>query len=433
MFKTPLARIIPKEETGLDVQLRFEVEFSIMREPFAEIGKARSVRTQHGKRGIRIMNIKTKRESNLELLRIFSLMMIILHHLVYHCFYPQLTDPTYIEHFGNDLFTEPIFSKRLLIPEFILPFGKVAVIIFMMISGYFLIVREGNINLKATAGKLISQVLFAACFLTIVSSLCYAFSSGAQNQYLSPASISWFNDQWWFAGFYFLIVTAGAIFLNKILNRMPKETYMASILVLFAVLSFDFSGTLINNVSQGLRILLAGLLGYMWGGYCRRFDPLKNVRLWTLFFLMILLFTAVGLSYYNATMDHIISYKDSGAGYPFHQLAYTSAWYEYGIVPLGFSVILFELFRRIKIRNSVLINVAAAAVFMVFLTHDNPLVRNYWRYADDWVSLMYNNVLLFAVKLLGRAILTYLAGFGVWLLYQGLLWILKKMKPLFLR
>ena len=379
------------------------------------------------------MNTKTERESNLELLRIFSMLMIILHHLVYHCFYPQLTDPVYIEHFGNDLFTNPIFSKRLLIPEFILPFGKVAVIIFMMISGYFLVVREGKISLKKTAGKLISQIFFAACFLTIVSSLCYALSSGDQTQNLTPASVSWFNDEWWFAGFYFLIVTAGAIFLNKILNRMSKETYLTSILVLFAVLSLDFSGTLINNIAQGLRVFLAGLLGYMWGGYCRRFDPLKDVRLWTLFFLMVLLFAATGLSYYNATMDHINSYIESGAGYTFHQLAYTSAWYEYGIVPLSFSVILFELFRRIKIKNSALINFAATASFMVYLIHDNPFVRNYWRYADDWISLMHNNVILFTAKLFGRAILTYLAGFIVWLLYKGILWTLRKMRPLFLK
>lgn len=377
------------------------------------------------------MNIKTQRESNLELLRIFSMIMIILHHLIYHCFYPQLTDPVYIDHFANDFFTDPIFSKRLLIPEFIVPFGKIGVIIFMMISGYFLIVKEGKIDLRKSAVKLISQVLFAACFLMITASVLYAFGSGDQKQYLVPASISWFNSEWWFAGYYFLIVTAGAVWLNKALNRLSKETYLALILVLFAILSFQFSGSLIDNLSGGLRAFLAGLLGYMWGGYCRRFDPLKDLHRGTFFILLILLFAVIGLSYYNAAMDHINSYLASGAPYTFHQPAYISVYLEYSIIPLSLSVIIFELFRRIKIRTGRIINFAAGASFMVYLIHDNPFVRNYWCYADDWVSLIHNNVIMFPVRLFGRAVLIYLMGFIVYLLYKAVLWALGKMRPLF--
>ena len=377
------------------------------------------------------MNIKTQRESNLELLRIFSLLMIILHHLIYHCFYPQLTDPVFIDHFANDLFTAPIFSKRLLIPEFIVPFGKIGVIIFMMISGYFLIVKEGKIDLKKSAVKLISQVLFAACFLMITASVLYAFGSGDRKLYLVPASISWFNSEWWFTGYYFLIVTIGAVCLNKTLNRLSKETYLALILVMFAILSFQFSGSLIDNFSTGIRVFLAGLLGYMWGGYCRRFDPLKDLRLRTFFVLVLMLFAVIGLSYYNAAMDHIHSYFESGSPYTFHQIAYASAYPEYSIIPLSLSVIIFELFRRIRINTSRIINTTAAASFIVYLIHDNPFVRNYWCYADDWISLIRNNVILFPVKLLGRAVLIYLMGFIIYLLYKAVLWALGKMRPLF--
>ena len=372
------------------------------------------------------MKGKTERESNLELLRIFSLLMIILHHLIYHCFYPQLTNQVHAEHIAKDLFTDPIFSKRLLIPEFIAPFGKIAVILFMMISGYFLISREGRINLRSISVKLIGQVLFAACFLTVLSSALYAFGSETQKQHLIPADISWFNSEWWFAGFYFLIVTAGALWLNKAVNRLSEEAYLTLILGLFALLSFQFSGTLFDNISPGLRVFLAGLLGYLWGGFCRRFDPLKRVRLWALFGLIVLLFAVIGISYYNGVMSHISSYYDSGTNSPYRQPAYLSAYPEYGIIPLSLSVLIFELFRRIRIGSNRIINFLAAASFMVYLIHDNPLVREYWCYADDWVGLLSNDPLLFTAKLAGRALLVYLMGVLVYLLYKGLLLALAK-------
>ena len=83
------------------------------------------------------------------------------------------------------------------------------------------------------------------------------------------------------------------------------------------------------------------------------------------------------------------------------------------------------------IRTSRIINFAAGASFMVYLIHDNPFVRNYWCYADDWVSLIHNNVIMFPVKLFGRAVLIYLMGIVVYLLYKAVLWALGKMRPLF--
>ena len=76
-------------------------------------------------------------------------------------------------------------------------------------------------------------------------------------------------------------------------------------------------------------------------------------------------------------------------------------------------------------------SVVNGASFMVYLIHDNPFVRNYWCYADDWVSLIHNNVIMFPVRLFGRAVLIYLMGFIVYLLYKAVLWALGKMRPLF--
>ena len=83
------------------------------------------------------MNIIEKpRESNFELLRIIAMLMIICFHIV--CvFDSQLKSPSSYEIIDGSLFHEPIFYKRLLIAEFITPFGKTGDTIFILICGYF--------------------------------------------------------------------------------------------------------------------------------------------------------------------------------------------------------------------------------------------------------------------------------------------------------
>ena len=66
---------------------------------------------------------KKSRSSNIELLRIAAMMMIILHHMVVHCIYVQLTDASSIARMNNGLFNHPFFYKKLLILASIVPSG----------------------------------------------------------------------------------------------------------------------------------------------------------------------------------------------------------------------------------------------------------------------------------------------------------------------
>lgn len=55
---------------------------------------------------------KKSRSSNIELLRIAAMMMIILHHMVVHCIYVQLTDASSIARMNNGLLTIHSFTKN---------------------------------------------------------------------------------------------------------------------------------------------------------------------------------------------------------------------------------------------------------------------------------------------------------------------------------
>jgi len=78
-----------------------------------------------------------KRDSNFELLRIISMLMIISYHIVLHCISIQLTDKTSITEWENGWFNQPFFYKKLCILNLILPMGNTANNIFILITGYF--------------------------------------------------------------------------------------------------------------------------------------------------------------------------------------------------------------------------------------------------------------------------------------------------------
>ena len=80
-----------------------------------------------------------KRKTNYELLRIIAMAMIVMHHICVHCIYPELTDMRLIELYKNGYYVEPVFFPRLILLEFPATFGKIGDVIFLLISGYFLI------------------------------------------------------------------------------------------------------------------------------------------------------------------------------------------------------------------------------------------------------------------------------------------------------
>lgn len=114
-----------------------------------------------------VKDIKPSRDSNIELLRIIAMVLIILSHIVIHCIGVQLTDTTSIIRLDNGLFNNPVFYKKLLILVSFTPVGIVGNVIFVIISGYFMVNRE--INIGKTAKKLLIQLGYSVIILIIIS------------------------------------------------------------------------------------------------------------------------------------------------------------------------------------------------------------------------------------------------------------------------
>ena len=385
--------------------------------------------------------LTAKRESNLELLRIVAMLLIILHHIVIHSFYPQLTDETVMEFFHTGVFNHPKFYSQLLLPEALLPLGKAANGMFLMISGYFLIERGCTVDLRKVSRKLFPQIVFAA-ILVIVVPFALSLSYPNEREFGTLLGIGVFNEDWWFVGYYFLIVTIGAIFLNRRTWECSRKTYSTLLIVLFVLVTLSFSGFFLEGIAGGLRTVCAGLFCYLWGGYVKKYQPLKNVRVSTLLLIFAVIFVLIGISYYNATQVAINEYlqeiKELKAlkikpEQDFIQVYKAIEYPEYSIVSVSLAVLIFELFRRIRIPSSSVINYLAGASFMIYLIHDNDFVRDYWKYNANLVKILYISPYDFFIKILTYALLTYLLGVALYTVYRGILLLTMKAKILFVR
>lgn len=137
--------------------------------------------------------METKRNSNIELLRIFAMIMIIAYHIYIHCVYTQLTDANSIDQLKNGLFNTPVFSRKLLILTTISPMGQVGNTIFIVISGYFMVSRGTHLNLAKISKKLLLQQGFAAIVLTLGSTL---FMFVVRGKFVNLITINIFNGMW---------------------------------------------------------------------------------------------------------------------------------------------------------------------------------------------------------------------------------------------
>lgn len=95
------------------------------------------------KRERQLIKKEKMRSSNIELLRSVAMLMIISFHIVYHCVNIQLTDRGSMERLANGLFNYPVFYKKLMILDTLNTFGITGNVIFILISGYFMVQKGG--------------------------------------------------------------------------------------------------------------------------------------------------------------------------------------------------------------------------------------------------------------------------------------------------
>ena len=337
-----------------------------------------------------------KRNANMELLRVCAMLMIIVFHIFCNCAYRQLMEYGW--------YSRPFFYKRFALFALISPMGQIGNTIFILISGYFMTSKGKNINLTQISKKLLLQLGFATVILGIISIVAY--NKIAMDSSIKLISFLSFNSSSWFVGYYFAVIVFAKIFLNDFLQRLTQQNYIMFLLTLFACTQFLWSRSVIGGLAGGLDTAAIGVFLYALGGYIKKYNSFEKIRGGVLIILIIAMNLLVYGNYYISTVNNILYFNLEGGN------VFSQDIPLYGntdIIPVVLGIIIFELFRRINMSNSRIINFLGSATFMVYLLHDNEFVRSIWN-TQKWIDLLYNDIWLFTKKYVLWTCGTFLAG-----------------------
>lgn len=277
-----------------------------------------------------------KRNSNIELLRIISMIMIILHHSYIHSdIKNHLSNTNYI-----------IFAILSLI-------GQLAINIFIIITGYYMVNKKTN---KKSIAKLIFETIFYSYLILI---LYLKFSPHKQYSTILKLCTPITSDSHWFITAYILLYIS-IPFINKLIENLDKKQFAQ--LNIFFIICF--------SIFPSIFILLHYFSAYTWfvalyciGAYLRLYKD--NIKFRDSNIILIL--SIISLIFIVIIQ---IQYKTS-----FINLNYTS-----NFLSLLISIGIFMLFINFKDFKSIIINSIASSTFGIYLLHDNFLVRDFiWK------------------------------------------------------
>ena len=320
-----------------------------------------------------------ERNSNFELLRIVAMMLIILHHLFVNCISGLFAEINASA--PAQLINNQEFYGKIILMDYAFSLGKIGNLLFIMISGYFLIDKE-SVNLAGRIKKILSQVLFITLTLTIGS-----FGLLFVKNIRTTITVFSFQEEWWFIGFYIAIVIIGEIGLNRFAGKLDSKKYLALLAMLFCICVLSFTRTVIRGIAVGLEVLTAGVLAYLIGGYIKRFRPfekLHSVAIWGIILFSVII---MGLLHYNYTYNGIRTVISAGEEiYKPEFVPYA----EYYLPCIVLSTMIFELVQRKKLKSNRIISFIAASTFMMYLIHSNGFAVNLLYYLD-WYNLLRAN------------------------------------------
>ncbi|WP_024344739.1 acyltransferase [Streptococcus equinus] len=305
-----------------------------------------------------------KRKSNIELLRIISMILILAHHFSIHG--------------GFEVLESSLSLNRFWI-QFLQLGGKIGVDIFVIISGYFLIISNGIKVSKVL--KLWLQLFFYSVLiytLFVLTGIEVVSIKGIIKNVL-PVIFT----RWWFASTYFVLYLLSP-YLNKMLISLSKIDYQKLLIVLTFFWCIIPTFTAANFQSN---VLIWFIYLYILAGYIRLYGILKHLSNKWLIIVAIISYLA---TYLSAVIFDMLGTK-------FFVFS-THSTYFFGMQKLPIlmvSAFIFLIFLRVDIGSIKLINFISSATFGVYLIHDNEYVREFlWQTLFKNASYAYSDMLI---------------------------------------
>lgn len=311
----------------------------------------------------------SERNRGIDLLRIVSMLMIIMYHII-------------VPGMGQYTFYNGTLSVKILYA-----IGSCGVNCFLLISGY--VNLRSNYKLSRII-KLLLEAIFYNLLLTIIISI----SNGSLSfERIIESFDILSNENWWFIRAYLLLFIFMPI-VNTAVNTMNKtETSITVILlIIFASIFTTIKGD-VFYLGDGYSSLWF-IIVYIIGAYIRKYEEtLLNIKL--LYFILFLLCIVITVSsfyflfQYNG--QHLHSY-----------ITEEKLFYYVSPTILLSSISLLMLFKNIKINQklSKIIDIITPSIFPIYLIQCQHYIYKY--YFPDYFSFLnkYNNKLLIFIPLI---------------------------------
>lgn len=185
-----------------------------------------------------------------------------------------------------------------------------------------------------------------------------------------------------------------------------------------------------DGLTGGLRTACIGVCFFLMGGYIARYNPFRNVRLYTIFLVIFATYAIRFLSAHNMIYKAIDDYWKSNSEGNFIQMVQGYANHEITVVILV--VCFFELFRRWNIPYSKIINFIGKSTLMIYFIHENVFFRSFYR-NDSWMETLGESWGAYCIKWLQWTALGFVLGLLAYAIFTALGRLLPKMRILFVR
>lgn len=305
-----------------------------------------------------------KRSSNLELLRIISMIFIIVHHYAM---------------FAN---IDISIGQNSLIKYLLISVGKIGVNCFILITGYFMI--TSNFKFKKLL-KLILEVLFYSVAFMLFFYLFKGKTFDKNELFLNFMPI--INTVNWFITTYVVLYLLTPV-INITLRNLNQKQFIKTIFILILIFSIipTFFNRLVAFSDLAWFITLYVIAAYIRLYPNKVFDSFKI----NIFVCILVYIFMVGTIIYGNYMKY--SYQD------------TLFFEDMNKLPLVIvSVCLFLAFRNMKMKHNKFINAVAQSTLGVCLIHENYLFAPIL-----WTKLL-SAANLFSYKLLLHCVISIIA------------------------
>ena len=303
------------------------------------------------------------RDSNLELLRIISMIMIIMQH--------------YALYSGFE-FTAQITINKIVV-EIIKSFGKLGVAIFIIVSGYFY--DKTTFKLKKLLNLMLKVWIYSILGL-IIGILTTSNKLNTINiiKSLLPTTFGLY----WFVSCYVLLYIFSP-WIKKVMDRFERTEMKSCLILMFFIWSII---AIIPETKVFYTEYMSFILIYILGAYIKKYDVniLKTNRTrisMAIIIIIILIVLTITLMF----LANKISFIKNKTQY-LNQ--------EKSPLIIILTILILNIFRTLKVKKNVIINLIATTTFGIYLIHENVFLRDIiWKNIVNANNYINSNLLIY--------------------------------------